>query len=74
MVAYLTDDKLTTVTRIERICEFGGLEYLLNPCARLDTQLHPGLEPGVGSSLEYEYSVTCVAAQGGLVQPMCDME
>ena len=36
----------------------GGLESLLNPCARLDTQLHPVLDPGVRSSLEYEYSVT----------------
>ena len=41
---------------------------------QLDVRLHPGLDPGVGSRLEYEYSVTRVAAQGGLVQPMCDME
>ena len=40
------------------MCELGGLESLLNPCARLDTHLHPGLDPGVGSSLEYKYSVT----------------
>ena len=36
----------------------GGLEYLLKPCARLDTRLHPVLDPGVVSSLEYECSVT----------------
>ena len=35
----------------------GVLESLLNPFARLDTQLRPGLDPGVGSSLQYEYSV-----------------
>ena len=40
----------------------------------MDTQLHPGLDPGVGSCLEYECSVTHVAAQVGLVYPMCDME
>ena len=45
----------------ERLCELGGLEYLLNPCARLDARLHPGLDPEVGSSLDDEYSVTCVA-------------
>ena len=33
----------------------------------MDTKLHPGLDPGVVSSLEYECNVTCVAAQGGLV-------
>ena len=32
----------------------------------MDTQMHPELEPGVGSRFEYEYSVTRVAAQGGL--------
>ena len=37
-----------------RLCELGGLESIINPCARL----HPGLGPGVGSSLEYECSVT----------------
>ena len=52
---YLTDARLTTVTRRERLCELGGLEHLLNPCVWLDTRLHPGLEPGVGSS---KYSVT----------------
>ena len=35
-----------------------GLESLLNPCARLDTQLHLVLDPEVGSSLDYKYSVT----------------
>ena len=62
MVAYLTNARLATVTRRERLCELGGLESLLNPCARLDTQLHMGLDlaldPGVGFSLEYECSVT----------------
>ena len=36
----------------------GGLEYLLNPYARLGKRLHPGLDPGVDSNLEYECSVT----------------
>ena len=40
------------------VCEFTGLEYLLNPCAQLDTPLYPGLDLEVVSSLEYEYSVT----------------
>ena len=62
MVAYLTNARLTRVTMRERLCELGGLEYLLNPCTRLDTQLHIGLDPGFGYSLEYEYIVTCVAA------------
>ena len=71
VVTYLTNARLATVTRRERLCELGGLEYLLNPCARLDTPLHPGLDPGldpgVGFSLECECSVTRVAAQSGLV-------
>ena len=71
MVAYLTDARLATVTRKERLCELGGLESLLNPCARLDTRLHPGLDPGldpgVGFSLECKCNVTRVAAQSGLV-------
>ena len=50
-----------------RLCELGGLEYLLNLCARLNTWLHPGLDPGVRSKLEYKCSVTSVAAQGSLV-------
>ena len=54
MVAYLTDARLATVNRREGYVSLGGLESLLNPCARLDTGLHPGLDPGVGSSLEYE--------------------
>ena len=37
---------------------WGGVESILNPCTRLDTQLCPGLNPGGGSSLEYECSVT----------------
>ena len=49
------------------LSELGGLKYLLNPCAQLDTRLHTGLDLGVVSSLEYEYSVTRVAAQGDLV-------
>ena len=71
MVAYLTDARLATVTRRERLCELGGLEYLINPCAQLDTRLHPGLDlgldPGVGFSLECECNVTRVATQSGLV-------
>ena len=54
MVTYLTDARLATVNRREDYVRWGGLESLLNPCARLDTRLHPGLDPGVGSSLEYE--------------------
>ena len=45
----------------KRLYELGGLESLLNPCARLDTRLHPGLypglDPGVGFSLECECNV-----------------
>ena len=71
MVAYLTDDRLATLTRRERRCELGGLEFLLNPCARLDIPLDPGLDlgldPGVGFSLECECSVTRVVAQSGLL-------
>ena len=52
----------------------GGLESLLNPCARLDTRLRPGMDLGVRSSLEYECSVTRVAAQSGLVYPMWGVE
>ena len=68
MVVYLTNTRLAaTVTSREGGVSWGGLEYLLNPCARLDTRLHPVLEPVVGSSLEYECSVTRVVAQSGLV-------
>ena len=71
MVAYLTDARLATMTKRERLCELGGLESLLNPCTRLDTRLdtrlYLGLDPGVGFSLECECNVTRVAAQGGLV-------
>ena len=67
IVAYPISYRLTIVTKRERMCELGGLESLLNTCVRLDTQLHLILEPGVGSSLEYTYSVTHVAAYGGLV-------
>ena len=35
-----------------------GQEYIFNPCARPDKRLHTGLDPEVGSSLDYEYSVT----------------
>ena len=67
----VTDARLDTVTRRERIRELGGSEYLLNPYTRLDTLLHlgldPGQDPGVGFSLECECNVTCVAAQSGLV-------
>ena len=51
------------VKRRERLCELAGLEYLLNPCARLDARLHPGLDLEVESSLDEEYSVTCVATK-----------
>ena len=47
----------------EKLCELGGLESLLNPCARLDARLHPGLDPEVGTSLDDEYSVTRVATE-----------
>ena len=71
MVAYLTDARLATVTRRERLCELEVLESILKPGARLDTRLHlgldPGLDPGVGFSLECECSVIRVAAQSGLV-------
>ena len=52
----------------------GDLESILNPYTRLYAQLHLGLDPGGGASLEYECSVTRLAAQGGLVYPMCEME
>ena len=48
-VAYLTDAILNVVTR---------KEYLLNPCAILNTRLHPWMDLGLGSSLEYNCSVT----------------
>ena len=45
--------------QVEKGCViWGGVESLLNPCARLDTWLHTGMDPGLGSSLEYKYSVT----------------
>ena len=40
-----------------------GKEYLLNPCAKLDSRLHTGLDPEVVSIIDYEYSVTCVATK-----------
>ena len=60
MVAYLTDARMPTVTRREGYMSWGGggVEYLLNPCTGLNTRLHPGMDPGVGSILEYECSVT----------------
>ena len=64
MVGYLTDDRFWLQwKRNESLCELGVLEYPLNPCARLDAQLHPGLDPEVGSSLADEYSVTRVATE-----------
>ena len=36
----------------------GGVESLLSPCTRLDKRLNPRMDPGGGSILEYEYSVT----------------
>ena len=41
----------------------GGLESLLNPCERLDAQLHPVLDPEVGFRLDDEYSVTRMATE-----------
>ena len=41
----------------------GGLEYLLNLCARQDARVHPGMDPEVGSSLDDEYSVIFVATE-----------
>ena len=49
---------LDTLKRRERLCELVGLDYFLNPCARLDAQLHPGINQYVGSSIEDKYSVT----------------
>ena len=61
MVADLTDARLATVTRREWLYELEGLESLLNPCARLDTRLYPGLDlrldPGERFSLECECNV-----------------
>ena len=58
MVAYITNDRMATVTRREEYVSWGGLEYLINPYVRLDTRMHLGLDPVVGSSLEYKCSVT----------------
>ena len=40
------------------LSELSGLEYIINTCARLNTQLHTGLYPEVGYSLDDGYSVT----------------
>ena len=74
---------MATVKSIERLCELSGLEYLLNPCTRLDTRLYmgldPGLDPGVGFSLEYECSVTqsppgdYFYIKGGTVGQFCEL-
>ena len=58
MVVYPSNPGLNTVTRIERLCQLGWLEYLPNHCARLDKRLYPVLDTGVIFSLEYKYSVT----------------
>ena len=51
--AYLTDARCYLQCKSnESLCELGGLEYLLNPCAQMDSRLHPGLDPEVGSSLD----------------------
>ena len=39
----------------------------------MDTQMHPGLDLVLVYSLEYECSMTCVAAQSGLVYPMWEL-
>ena len=67
MVSDLTNARLITVTRREILCELAGLEYLLNPCSRLDTRLNLVLDTVVGCSLKYKYSVAYVATQYGLV-------
>ena len=54
MVDYLSDDKITKVTRREGSVSWGIYNLFLTPPIRLDTQLHPGLYPGLGSSLEYK--------------------
>ena len=55
MVAYLTNARCCLQwKRNEKMCELGGLGYLLNPCARLDARLYPE----VGSILDDDYSVT----------------
>ena len=59
MVVYLTNARCWLQwKRNERICELGGLEYLLKPYARLDERMHTVLDPEVGSSLDDKYSVT----------------
>ena len=35
--------------------------------------MNTGLDLGMGSSLEYKCNVTRVAAQSGLVYPICEM-
>ena len=46
MVAYLTDAGCWLQwKRNERLRELAGLEYIGNPCAQLDAQLHLGLDP-----------------------------
>ena len=46
-----------------------GFESLLNPCAQMDASLNPLIYPEVGSSLEYEYSVTRGAAKAAWYSP-----
>ena len=59
MVAYLNDARCRLqLKRNERLYEFAGWESLFNPCTRLGVQLHPVLDPEVGSSLDDEYTVT----------------
>ena len=54
-----------------RLCEcWGGKNHFLSPehdCFRdFIWDWHPGLDPEVGSSLEYEYSTTRGAAKAGV--------
>ena len=60
---------MATVKSREIMYELEELESLLNPCIRLNTQLHPVLEPEVGSRIEYEYSVTIVATKVAWYSP-----
>ena len=55
--------------QIERLYKLAGLDSILNACTRLDTRLHPGLNPEVGNSLEYKCSVTRVATNMAWYSP-----
>ena len=63
---------LATVYNRENMCELEGLEYILNPCAWLDTWLHLGLDPEVGPRLEYYYSVIQLPPEDYSYDKWCD--